>query len=177
MKKLIAILLFPMAVNAEPGAVTQYLITEPATLLDVGMVRLDSLTNAFQERVGLHWSKNGELEAFRADVNSYYEPDDDRFYVSFLIMNNDATYAQMAEGCKMAMDQMGIWLMKSLPGLFLHVAHDNSSRPRDLGKAFQEMFVLRCYVSSARDTSEGRFWASRSLMDRAMTVGRWDVTN
>jgi hypothetical protein len=35
--------------------------------------------------------------------------------VSFLVMNGEATDPQMEEGCRVAFNQMGIWLMKSLP--------------------------------------------------------------
>ena len=107
MKKFAAILLFllPLLANAEPGPVTQYLINEPASLLDIGMVRLDTLTTEFEKRVGLHWTVDGEMQFFRAEVNSRYEPDDDRIYVSFSIANSEATDAQMKEGCEMAMRQ------------------------------------------------------------------------
>jgi len=88
MKKIIAILLFPILVNAEPGPVTQYLTNERATLLDVGMIRLETLTTEFEKRVGLHWTENGEMEFFSAEINSQYGPDDDKIYVSFLIMNS-----------------------------------------------------------------------------------------
>ena len=176
MKTFVAMLLFPIIVTAEPGSVTQYLMNEPATLLDVGMVRLDTLTTEFEKRVGLGWTENEEMKFFRAEVNVQYEPDDDRIYVGFLIMNSEPSDAQMEEACENAMWQMSIWLRKSLPGLFLHIGYDDPSKPPDLYKAFQEIIVLRCYFSSARDTSQGRFWASRSLGDRKMTIGNWNVS-
>ncbi len=177
MNKLIALLLLPFVANAEPGPSTQYLMTEPASLFDVGMVRLDILTTEFQKRVGLSWAASaGSREFFEAEINSDYDRDDDRIYVSFLIMNSDATDAQMEEGCGVAMSQMGIWLGKSLPDLFAPF-RPGSSTDVNLLSSLREVFVMRCYVSSARDTSEGRFWASRALTDRAMTVGRWDVSN
>ena len=177
MKKLLAMLLFPMIANGEPGRLTQYLMNEPATLLDIGMVRLDNLTTAFEARVGLFWTSNGEREPFRAEVSSRYEPDDDKIYVSFLIMNSEATDPQMEEGCRMAMAQMAIWLNKSGPDLFLHIDYEDPSAPQDQYTAFQQLIELRCYVSSGRDTSQGRFWARRSLQDREITVGPWDVGN
>jgi hypothetical protein len=178
MKTLLALLLFPLVANAEPGPTSQFLMREPATLLDIGMARLSSLTTAFEQRVGLSWTADGgRSESFRADINADYEAEDDRIYVSFLIMDSEATKPQMKEGCGMAMNQMAIWLTKSLPGLFAHVGDDRSADAAKPFSALQEMFVLRCYVSSARDTSEGRFWASRSLKDPAMTIGPWDVRN
>jgi hypothetical protein len=178
MKHLIALLLLPVLANAEPGPSTQFLMTQPATLFDVGMVRLGMLTTEFEKRVGLSWTTSaGRTELFRAQVNADYDRKDDRIYVSFLVMNTEATYAQMEEGCGNAMGQMGIWLGKSLPDLFLHSGRDNSSEEIAFSEALRKMFVMRCYVSSGVSSSEGRFWASQSLTDRTMTIGRWDVKN
>ena len=180
MKKVIAILLLPMLASAATGPATQYLINEPASLLDVGMMRLESLTTEFEQRVGLHWTNKEGMRLFRAEIHASYELDDDTIYVSFLAMSSEPTEAQMAEGCQNAMNQMNIWLMKSLPGLLLHTGYDDPSVPADFYLNLKEMFELRCYFSSGRDTSEGRFWAHRklgSLGDNEMTIGKWKMRN
>lgn len=178
MKLLIATLMFPALATAAPGVVMRSLMNEPATLLDVGMVRLEALTTEFERRVGLHWStEEGKTEVFQADVHSRYEPDDDRIYVSFLIMNSEATPAQMEQGCRNATRQMGFWLGKRLPEFFSHIGRADQSQTLQLHEAFKELVILRCYVSSAHDTSVGRFWASRALGDSDLTVGRWGVSN
>jgi hypothetical protein len=182
MKKVIALLLIPMMASVEPGPATQYLMNEAATLLDVGMMRLEILTTEFENRVGLHWSEDEKMEFFKAEVNARYEAEDDKIYVSFLVMSSKPSEAQMEEGCRNAMMQMNIWLLKSLPGLFLHADYDYDDPP--VAEAFypnlKEMFELRCYFSSGRDTSEGRFWAHRSLGalgDNEMTIGKWKMRN
>jgi hypothetical protein len=147
-------------------------MNEPATLFDIGMMRLAALTSAFQQRVGLSWARSdGRREWFKAEVNANCDANNDRIYVSFLVMNSDATDAQMEEGCRVATEQMGIWLDKSLPWLFLHAGAKDADRRLD---ALRDMFVLRCYVSSEHSTSEGRFWASKTLRDDALTIGRWN---
>ena len=50
----------------------------------------------------------------------------------------------------------------SLPPFFSHVG--DQSQWQKLHEAFEELVVLRCYVSSERDTSVGRFWASVALI-------------
>jgi len=76
MKKLLALFLFPLIANAEPGPTTQYLMNEPATLFDIGMMRLGALTSQFQQRVGLSWlASDGRREFFKAEVNSEYDSD------------------------------------------------------------------------------------------------------
>ncbi|HEX7235548.1 MAG TPA: hypothetical protein VF405_01225 [Gammaproteobacteria bacterium] len=175
MKKLLALFLLPLAAHAQPGPTTQYLMGESATLFDVGMLRLDALTTEFAQRVGLSWAgSNGRREFFKAEINSDYDAGADKIYVSFLVMNSDATATQMQEGCGVATEQMSIWLLKSLPGLFLHADGNTSTDSQRLFDGLRDMFVLRCYVSSRYDTSEGRFWASRTLRDTALTIGRWN---
>jgi hypothetical protein len=175
MKKLLALFLFPLIANAEPGPTTQYLMNEPATLFDIGMMRLGALTSQFQQRVGLSWlASDGRREFFKAEVNSEYDSDHNKIYVSFLVMNSDATATQMEEGCRVATEQMTFWLGKALPGLFMHAGGKSSADANGLLGALQDMFVLRCYVSSEHSTAEGRFWATKTLRDNALTIGRWN---
>jgi hypothetical protein len=180
MKRIFALFLIPLAAIAEPGPVTQYLSNEPATLFDIGMMRLETLTTEFEKRVGLHWTEGGEMNLFRAEINSRYEPDNDKIYVSFLVMNSTPTEEQMAEGCANAMSQMNIWLLKSLHELFAHTGDVDSSHLPEFHTGLKDMFELRCHFSSGRSTSEGRFWASRGLTtlgDREMNIGKWEMSN
>jgi hypothetical protein len=181
-RKFLVLLLIPMVANAEPGPATRYLAGEPASLFDIGMLRLDRLASEFRNRVGLHWTDDGEYHWFRAEINASYVPEDDKIYIGFSIMDSEPTQQQMEEGCRNAMLQMNIWVQKSLPGLFLHTGyeHGDSSVPPDLDKNLRNMFEIRCYFSSSRDTSEGRFWASRTLGplgDDQMKIGKWKMRN
>ena len=176
MKKLCVLFLFPFIVEADPGAATRYLVSEPATMLDIGMIRLDDLTDEFERRVGLGWTEGDQRRWFTAEVGSRFYPDSDTIVVSFSVMNSEPNEQQMAEGCREAMGQMNIWLMKSLPGLFQHAGHELAPLPDGVYESLVDMFVIRCYFSSSRDTSEGRFWAYRklgNLGERSMTIGKW----
>jgi hypothetical protein len=175
MWKFTAVLLMPVLAHAEVGSTTQYLISERATLLDIGMVRLESLTGEFERRVGVHWTDKGTAKYFRPDINALYDHEDDKIYVYFSVMDSSPTDEQMAEGCDSAMSQMTIWLRKALPQLFLHTGYNASSVPVALPQALSAIFELRCYFSSGRDSSEGRFWASRKLGDAQMKIGKWKM--
>ena len=181
MRKLLVALLCPLLANAEPGPIAQYLVNQPASLMDVGMMRLETLATEFENRVGLHWTEEGEATFFSAEVNAYYLPEDDIIYVSFLAMNSEPDDSQMLEGCTNAMFQMNIWLNKRMHRLFSHVGYEDPERPPDFYRQLSEMFEIRCYFSSGRDTSEGRFRAWRRLgplgsrditVDRSMTDGQ-----
>ena len=176
MQKLLVLLLLPLLANAENSSISKVLKDEPATLLDIGMVRLDTLTREFGQRVGVYWTTaSGNKEAFRADINSYYDAKSDKIYVSFFAMDSNAADAQMKEGCEMAMEQISIWIWKSLPGLFLHEGFDNTdgaaTQPYN---AIADLFELTCYISAAHDSSIGRFWARRTLRDPELKIGPWN---
>ena len=141
------------------------------------MARLEDLTDEFENRVGLHWTDGDEMTWFKAEVNSRYEPDDDTIVVVVSFSSNDASEAQMAEGCENAIGQMHIWLRKSVPRLFEHVGRATENRPDGFVSDLTNMFEIRCYVSSARSSAEGRFWAYRRLGDDEMTIGRWKLRN
>jgi hypothetical protein len=120
------------------------------------------------------------MRLFQAEFHASYDLDEDKIYVSFSVMNSEPTDAQMAEGCRNAMMQMNIWLLKSLPDLFLHTGYDDPSVPVNFYQNLNEMFELRCYFSSGRDSSERQFWAHRklgSLGDNEMIIGKWKMRN
>jgi hypothetical protein len=177
MWKFTAMLLVPVLANAEVGSTTQHLIGERATLLDIGMMRLETLIDEFERSVGVHWTDKGNAQYFRPQINTLYDREDDKIYVYFLVMDSSPTDPQMAEGCDSAMSQMNIWLRKALPQLFLHTGYSDSSVPVGLPQELSDMFELRCYFSSGRDSSEGRFWASRTLGDVQMKIGKWKMRN
>ena len=175
MRTLFAFLLFPFLANAEVSSISKELMNEPATLFDVGMIRLDSLTREFGRRVGVYWTTaSGTQEAFRADINSNYDAKDDKIHVSFFAMDSVATDAQMKEGCEEAMEQVSIWIWKSLPSLFLHEGFDNTVEAAERYKAIADLFELSCYISAANDSSIGRFWARRTLRDPELKIGPWN---
>ncbi len=174
MKMRIALLLVPIGAMAQSESTARQLLNQPATLLDVGMVRLQMLTGEFERRVGLSWTtSDGKHERFKAEPNSYYDTDADRIYVSFTITNSEATYPQMEEGCRTAMGQMGVWLMKSLPELFSHVGSDTDRKSEASSTRCERWWCSDATSRPRGDTSEGRFWGSQTLKDWTVSIGRW----
>ena len=56
---------------------THYLINEPTTLLDIGMMRLETLAMEFENRVGLHWTDDDGVRMFGASIHPSYVREDD----------------------------------------------------------------------------------------------------
>lgn len=176
MKKLILLLLFPILVWAEPGPATQYLMNEPASLFDIGMLRLKALTNYWEKQMTFNYRIKSQSDSIGGNVNVNYRPEDDKIYVSLSIMDVSATEEQMKAGCSYALYHIQIYIGKNLYGLFQHVGYRDSSEPASLGPAVREMFELRCYVSG-NDSSHGRFWATQTLQEEDMTIGKWPLIN
>lgn len=62
MKGLFVLLLLPTIGHAEPGLVTQSLVNERASLFDIGMMRLETLTREFREsRTALDCGRKGDF--------------------------------------------------------------------------------------------------------------------
>ena len=174
MKWILVLLLSPVVAHADAVSMSKMLKGEPASLLDVGMIRLELLTRDFGRRVGVYWTTaSGTREPFRASINTSYDGENDRIYVSFFAMDSTATDAQMREGCEDAMEQVSIWIWKGLPSLFLHEGFDNTVEAAEPYRAIADLFELTCYISAADDSSVGRFWARRTLRDPELKIGPW----
>ena len=162
MKKWIVLMLLPLSAQGAPGNVTQYLINEPASMLDVGMARLDNLTTWFQGAVGLYWR--------HVDINTEYDPDTDRIYISISASDTSSTTEQMNDGCREALRQLGIVVSKGLPDLFQHVGYRNPMEPKELGSTLHGMVELSCSVYG-RSSSDLRFHVTQALGATKMTIG------
>ena len=162
MKRLYCLLLLPLCAQGAPGGASQYLINEPASMLDVGMVRLDNLTTWFEGAVGLYWR--------HVDINSEYDPDTDRIYISISVTDTSSTAEQMNDGCREALRQLGIVISKSLPELFRHVGYRNPMEPKELDSTLRGMFEFSCSVYG-QSSSDLRFHATQVLGATKMTIG------
>ena len=173
MKKLILLLLLSTPICAEPGPATQYLINEPASLFDIGMLRLKRLTDYWEKQMtGNYWQKS-QSGSVGGNVNVHYRPEDDKIYVSLTILDELATEEQMEAGCRYALRHMGIYLTKSLHTLFWHKGYRDPAEPPNLRNSLEEMFELRCAVLDHQSGS--RFWASRKLGAGDITIGQWKM--
>jgi hypothetical protein len=176
MKKLILLFLIPTLVYAEPGPATQYLMNEPASIFDVGMLRLKQMTNYWQKQMTDNYKYHSSGNSIGGNVNVAYRPEEDKIHVSLSVRDESATQAQMEAGCRYALRHIQIYVSKSAHALFKHVEYKDSSEPAELDSAVREMFVLRCYIWG-NGSSDVRFRAYQTLQDADMTIGKWPLIN
>jgi len=170
---IVLLLLLPLYSFAEPNAAARYLMSEPATLFDLSMLRLQMLTDYRELQMVLNYEHDSKSGRVYGNVNAYYERNADKIYVVLSVTDEAASEAQMEAGCRHALEHIGIYVGKSTGEMFSHAGAAESSVSRELVSQFREMFEFRCYVSG-RDFSEGRFWAHQSLTSE-MKIGRWPV--
>ena len=181
-RALIIMLLLPVCVSAEPSSFTKSLMNEPATMLDIGMVRLRALTTRAQNlKLGMYWQENDEMGRFNAYINSNYDPVDDKVYISFSVMQSGLSESQMASGCRIVMANTRTWVIKSLHSLFHHVGEGNLSNPtheelQEL-QEMQELIEFKCTFSSKKSSGEILFRASWPLADEEMKIDPLELTN
>lgn len=176
MKKILALLLFPLLAWPAPGAVTQYLMDEPASLFDIGMLRLQKLATWAESHVGYSYTLRDKLKPMSRNISAHYDADVDKIYVTFFAMDESGSEPELEEGCRKALNQLRIVVSKSVPGVFRHSGSADPAEPTALAHTLHDMFELRCYVSG-HDSSDGRFWAIQKLDEQDMTIGRWPLRN
>ncbi|MDJ0657141.1 MAG: hypothetical protein QNJ40_23480 [Xanthomonadales bacterium] len=145
-KLFFSLLLCPLCLFAQPGPTAQNLMNQPASMFDVGMIRM---------RYALDWAKLQSEPAWKnqtqsrsgIDINAYYDTDRDRIKVSISAMDWEIGEEQLEEGCDRALKPVMITMSKSIPGLFLSVGHEldkgEISRLRD---ELADIIEVHCIV-------------------------------
>ena len=148
---LLALLLLPLIATADPGKATRYLINEPASLLDIMMIRLnitlDNLEEILQEEFD---TRTGTTGLGASAVASYdYENDLIVVGVHHLDLGENITDLELMEiGCRSS-----LWLVKEFVGTsiensFSHEGYKSADEPEDLLEQVKKRVQLDCGVSS-----------------------------
>ena len=90
MKRVLLLLLFPLLATADPGAATQYLMNEPASLFDVGIARaqqdLEKTKAAVSSRIARQF---GEEIFFIPEIRYEFDNDLLVFVFNLALSEND----------------------------------------------------------------------------------------
>ena len=141
-----ALLAVPSATVAQsPGPGVRFLMAEPASLFDLGLQALPrnyDLMHHFYR-----WgSKNPEASL---DLNWWYEQQEQRIVGSVTVYDDDSDEQAMSAGCETVLEQLTIWVNKSVPQVFLHAnwAWDDRTEQTELiTDELRSMFLLSCSV-------------------------------
>jgi hypothetical protein len=179
MKKFACILLLVTnCALADRHAAFQSLIHEPASLLDITMLRLEDFITWTKPNMALTYRIDSESEVRSIDINAYYQPDEQRIQVSVSLMDTQSTSSQMQAGCDGVLNAININLSKSLPGLFIHV---DGSYPPGLSESnanLADLIELSCYVygtssANVRHSTRQALRMSRPTIPTGMRAKSW----
>ena len=146
--------------RAEPGSVVDWLMNEPASLFDVGMLRLQRATKRWINESVSEGPGFGEPYLAGAYFSAIYDWDENRIYVSGFIQEEFADTTRQKSACKATIRYMsakaGIDSTTGrafvpldstlLSGHFNHFYYDTASQPKDYRSRLDQVFVLRAFV-------------------------------
>ena len=170
MKKFILLLIsLPIAAFAEPSALTRQLMQEPASLFDVGMLRLEYSMGYREKQIIANYNRASSLQAesqpnrrkSSGNVNVAFDPAADKIYIHLSIGDALSTQAQMRAGCKSALRDIMIVVTKAGPSFFEHEKAEESSTAPERYFAILDFFEMRCYVRG-QSSSDVRFRATQT---------------
>ena len=148
------------AIRADPGPVVNWLMDEPASLFDVGMLRLDLLVEGWENHTEFLEIK--QRFGSSSWTNSWYNFEENRIYVTISVFDGiDVDNAGRKAVCRELIDFMSrqagvdlttgklIWdkmESSSFADSFEHRDYTKTSAPSDYQSRLDGIFVLRAVV-------------------------------
>ena len=172
MKMFLALfVLIPLAATADHRPEFQSLIDEPASMLDIAMLRLQDFIIWTKPYMAAEYHGAAETDRQRhIDINAEYRVDEGVIHVSASLRDQQSNREQLEAGCRRVLTMLRINIAKGLGRNFSHV--DGSFRPTADGQPADllGMIEVSCHVWGD-STTEHRFSGTMSLKpDNEMEV-------
>lgn len=169
MKKLTALLLLlPVLASADPGNATKYLINEPASLMDVGLINVErSLEDSASLLAEVYKRETGvtDLEVL---PSARYDFADDKINIMITVL---ATGIENAEsGCRKILTIGDSAIVSAVGSGFSDRSYKVSSQPTDLYEKLTERIDVHCAVRNLSDYSIAVTVRSNLASDRISVV-------
>ena len=160
----VSCLLYATSIRAEPGPVGRYLMKEPISLFDLGMLKLEMLAS--------NWPNRQAIKEIKAQYGVqpvfivYYNWDENRIYVQGHIHDfvGDTAKRKLICGRLIAFisDIAGVdpqrgEIYSQLPGYslfadeFEHRGYSNQAAPKDYKSRLDKIFVIRVFVGEVQE--------------------------
>lgn len=163
MRMPIVILLLSVCSLAAPGATTMHLMNEPASLFDVGMIRLELWGHRMGDYVKKIYSEHAKTDVHDLIVETrpFYSDDDDKIRILFKIYDDHASHGDMEAGCRAVLRQMVRATHNSMWQLFAHAENEVRLKDSSLMQDLYTRVELSC--STIPSNSPAYIWANVSL--------------
>jgi hypothetical protein len=179
----VAIFAFSSFCRAEPSPQVQYLMTEPVTLFDLGILRLYEYVEGYTE----HYLETKPVQDIYSTVA--YDAPRNKILISFVVtrkpdpQNETPSFVQTSSMsiCRMIIQEMRReffvdrdWQMRRSSGIyrfFAHVGFRGEREPLDCYEAIEKMTVIGVSVYSHKDPGKLILYGESPLMEKDITFG------
>ena len=167
MKRAILILFFPLLTLAETGSGTHYLISEPASMMDLGLLKANLGFEEWKESYRRQMRREFGDSANGALTYATYNSEEDLIVVSIGVLTT-ARKVSPAE-CEFAIEKHWSVIRARLESWFFHAENRRGFELTDQPNGLREMILdrveLRCIAGSREGRSQisdsGIVWADR----------------
>lgn len=168
MKSLRALLLLlPMTASADPGAATRYLMNEPASMLDIGIVRIAQDIEVRRIYVAEQYAIATSTANVLVTTSADYSYDDDNVRIHFYIGTDSSRNAE--NGCRNLVADLGPALKSLVLVAFTHHGYTTSGYTEDLSEQIVRRTEILCWVRNLA-TEENVLYATSNLSDLQVSV-------
>lgn len=138
------LLLCPLLALADQGAATRYLMTEPASLMDIGLLRLDQSLEEMSDRFGQWYETDTGVEGVSVSTEAEYLLEDDRIRIHVLISVESTQRGE--SGCRDLIRPMKGHVARLESRAFRHDGYDGRNRPKNLENEILNRTQILCHV-------------------------------
>ena len=139
MKRVFLLLLFPLLAIADPGPATRWLINEPASLMDIGILRAE-LWFRHVDPIIVASYKNTRDSKFRVESYVRYEYEDDLIVVQLDVFGSIDKKLR----CNDLLIRYGNVAKAHVDRWFAHSGYQSEAQPDELFDAIANRIELRC---------------------------------
>ena len=179
----LAILAVPSVAHGEPSAAVRYLMSEPVTLFDWGIVRLYEHVSEFTA----HYLQTGSVQDIYGTVS--YDPPRNQIVISFVVTRKpDSTDVNPARWdtnsrnvCRSIIQEIRreffadrnkeVRRSSGIYRFFAHVGFRGDKEPLDCFEEIENITVIRVSVYSDKDPGKLVLHSESPLMARDITFG------
>lgn len=141
---LAALALLPATTGAEPGEAIRYLMEEPASLMDVGFIRLNAYLRENADTITAALNEQDPVTRFSSvQIAAEYYPTSDE--ITILVAGFTDRNPSPA-GCQDVIKVLRTIVPKLLEDSFTHYAHQSEDQPDELVAELSDRTHLACSV-------------------------------
>lgn len=168
MKSLTALfLLLPVVALADPGAATRYLMNEPASMLDIGIVRIAQDIEVRRIYLAEQYADATSSGNVLVTTSADYSFGDDNVLIHFYIGTDSSEKAE--DGCRNLIAELGPDLRNLVVVAFAHHGYTTNGYTDELGEQMVRRTNIICLVRNLT-TEENVLYATANLSDLVVSV-------